>query len=60
MMGRGFFAKPFEKPIDNLDPKKTKSDAERLAAWMRKGGFVAHVEKIDGKWHVITTGQYED
>lgn len=44
-----------EEWIDNLDPKDTKKDAERLAAWMRRGGWRTRLAKISGKWHVQTT-----
>lgn len=43
-----------EGEIDNLEPKRTKSDAERLAAWMRRGGFPSRLVKRPDGWHVVT------
>lgn len=40
-------------------PKGTKADARRFSAWMAKGGFATRMKKIDGSWHVFTTG-YND
>jgi hypothetical protein len=36
--------------------KKTKREAEKLAAWMRKGGWSTALEKQGNEWVVYTTG----
>jgi len=38
----------------------TKRDADRKAAWMRRGGFTTRVSKEGGMWVVYTTGDTHD
>jgi len=37
-----------------------KKDADRKAAWMRRGGFTTRVSKEGGVWVVYTTGDTHD
>ena len=41
----------------DVGSKPTKQEAQRLAAWMHKGGWNTRIAREpDGQWHVYTTG----